>query len=529
LDSPIDFKPPKAVAAAAEKGLEYRRRQGKDKAGLTPGEASKEGIGSGVQRATNLKNRDKISPKVIRQMVAFFSRHAKNKAIDAKHKDEPWKDKGYVSWLLWGGDPGKAWAEKVLKQMEAGAKRVADLLNRPHKLFDPRRAEREAEKLRRGDPDWEYRVVHDPKGTGKSFIEVYDEEGHSVGRVASRWRAAHSMPSRVASRYLRAKAKDLRIFDFDDTLATGPSSVKVEKANGEMLSLSSTAFAHYEPTEGDTLDFGGFNDVVSPRIIKEHFDRLRESVESGARVAILTARPKGAASAISAFLESQGIEGVEVAALQSSDPYDKARWVDRALESGGHTTVEYYDDHAGNVRAVEEHLAKHKGVKSKCVHASHPEESDYAGPPVKRSFKSTEPTTAQVKYEAEGGGKKKDKDKKEKKGPSSWWESQTPTFQKHYCEEHTQSQYCKGASMDTKQAGASYVKQKIKQRARRASPKVRGYVQSFLQKIDQAGPSAGIFLEDLESNFDDLKKSKKGLLRKFSDKDLDSLREVLFG
>lgn len=115
----IDFKPPQSVAKAAERGLEYRKRQGADKAGLTPGEASKEGIGSGVQRATNLKNRDTISPEVIKQMNAFFSRHEKNKSIAPEHKDEPWKDKGHVSWLLWGGDPGKTWAAKVLKQMEA--------------------------------------------------------------------------------------------------------------------------------------------------------------------------------------------------------------------------------------------------------------------------------------------------------------------------------------------------------------------------------------------------------------------------
>jgi hypothetical protein len=344
--------------------------------------------------------------------------------------------------------------------------------------------------------------------------------------VAARWTG-----KRVAARYIRAKAKDLRIFDFDDTLATGPSSVKVTKEGGETLNLSSTAFAHYEPTEGDTLDFGGFNDVVNPRIIKEHFDHLRKSVESGARVAILTARPKGAASAISAFLESEGLKGVEVVALQSSDPYDKARWVDGAVESGGHTVVEYYDDHQGNVRAVGEHLDKHGGVKSKVVHASHPSESDYAGPPIKQSFKSSAPTTAQVKYKAKATGSKGQKKDKAKKKPSSWWESQTPTFQKHYCEEHTQSQYCKGASMGpSKQAGRdpnSAIKKQIKARARRVSPKVRKYVGALLQKLDQSGPAAGIWLEDLESNFGSL--PKKGLLSTFSDKDLDSLKEVLFG
>lgn len=114
----IDFRPPKSVADAAAKGLEYRGRQKGDKAGLTPEEASKQGIGSGVQRAVNLKNRDELSPETVRKMDRFFSRHQKNKKVEPEHRGEPWKDNGYVSWLLWGGDPGKNWATKVVRQME---------------------------------------------------------------------------------------------------------------------------------------------------------------------------------------------------------------------------------------------------------------------------------------------------------------------------------------------------------------------------------------------------------------------------
>ena len=116
---PIDFQPPKSVADEAEKGLEYRAKANpSDKGGLTPAEASEQGIGSGVQRATNLKNRTNVSPEVIRQMCAFFARHEKNKGIAPENRDTPWKDKGHVAWLLWGGDSGKAWAEKVRGQMD---------------------------------------------------------------------------------------------------------------------------------------------------------------------------------------------------------------------------------------------------------------------------------------------------------------------------------------------------------------------------------------------------------------------------
>jgi hypothetical protein len=113
----IDFRPPESVAKAAERGLEYRKK-GKG-GGLSTGEAAAQGIGSGVQRAVNLKNRDTLSPATVKRMHAFFSRHEKNKSIAAEHKGTPWKDRGYVAWLLWGGDPGAAWARKIIRQMDA--------------------------------------------------------------------------------------------------------------------------------------------------------------------------------------------------------------------------------------------------------------------------------------------------------------------------------------------------------------------------------------------------------------------------
>jgi hypothetical protein len=129
----IDFKPPQAVADAAAKGLEYREKANpSQKGGLTPAQAAEQGIGSGVQRAVNLKNRDNISPDVIKQMAAFFSRHEKNKGVSPEHKSEPWNDKGNVAWLIWGGDPGQTWAEKVKKQMETADEKAKEASYRPN-------------------------------------------------------------------------------------------------------------------------------------------------------------------------------------------------------------------------------------------------------------------------------------------------------------------------------------------------------------------------------------------------------------
>ena len=56
-------------------------------------------------------------------------------------------------------------------------------LDTTEKLFAPEVAEKVAKELRASDPDWTYTVVHDPKGTGLSFIDIHDEEGEFVAKV----------------------------------------------------------------------------------------------------------------------------------------------------------------------------------------------------------------------------------------------------------------------------------------------------------------------------------------------------------
>lgn len=50
------------------------------------------------------------------------------------------------------------------------------------RFFKPEAAEKLAVTLRQDDPDWKYVVRHDPKGTGYSFIEIYDEDGLFVSK-----------------------------------------------------------------------------------------------------------------------------------------------------------------------------------------------------------------------------------------------------------------------------------------------------------------------------------------------------------
>ena len=104
------FSPPSSVRAAARRGLELRKKHGKG--GLTTQEAGKQGIGSGVARASNLAGGSALSYETIKRMAAFFSRHEKNKSGGED-------DAGYIAWLLWGGDSGRAWANRIIKMVES--------------------------------------------------------------------------------------------------------------------------------------------------------------------------------------------------------------------------------------------------------------------------------------------------------------------------------------------------------------------------------------------------------------------------
>lgn len=107
------FKPPLAVARAAQRGLDLRKKYGRG--GLSTQEAGRQGIGSGIQRANDLSAREQIAPETVRRMRNFFNRHQQHRANRTK-SGEP--AAGMIAWLLWGGDAGRDWAESVVRRMD---------------------------------------------------------------------------------------------------------------------------------------------------------------------------------------------------------------------------------------------------------------------------------------------------------------------------------------------------------------------------------------------------------------------------
>ena len=108
------YSPTEAMRNNARRGLALREKY--NRGGLSTGQASNEGVGSGVARARDIINGN-LSLATVKRMYAFFSRHEKN--YDPKKKmPDGGPTAGTIAWLLWGGSAGRAWSRKILKEAE---------------------------------------------------------------------------------------------------------------------------------------------------------------------------------------------------------------------------------------------------------------------------------------------------------------------------------------------------------------------------------------------------------------------------
>ena len=95
------FKPTAKMASNAKKGFELRAR------------FDRGGTDVGVRRAEQLVAQAELTGEDVKSMHSYFARHA----VDKDGKAHTWgsdedPSAGYVAWLLWGGEEGKAWADR---------------------------------------------------------------------------------------------------------------------------------------------------------------------------------------------------------------------------------------------------------------------------------------------------------------------------------------------------------------------------------------------------------------------------------
>jgi hypothetical protein len=102
------FAPTKEMAAEAELGLKWRE------------EYKRGGTEVGVARARDISNMRNLSLDTVTRMNSYFARHEVDKeALGWNQGEEGFPTAGRIAWQLWGGDPGKDWAARILERANA--------------------------------------------------------------------------------------------------------------------------------------------------------------------------------------------------------------------------------------------------------------------------------------------------------------------------------------------------------------------------------------------------------------------------
>lgn len=102
------FSPTEAMAREATRGLEWRD------------EFNRGGTEIGVARARDIKNRRNLSLDTVKRMKSYFARHEVDKQGQGFSPGEDgYPSAGRIAWSLWGGDPGKSWANNIVDREDS--------------------------------------------------------------------------------------------------------------------------------------------------------------------------------------------------------------------------------------------------------------------------------------------------------------------------------------------------------------------------------------------------------------------------
>jgi HK97 family phage portal protein len=101
------WKPTDEMAANARRALAWRDEFGRG------------GTAVGIARARDISNGRRLPRDTIMRMVSFFARHEIDKEAEGFRPGEPgFPSNGRIAWDLWGGDAGRAWANRIADRIE---------------------------------------------------------------------------------------------------------------------------------------------------------------------------------------------------------------------------------------------------------------------------------------------------------------------------------------------------------------------------------------------------------------------------
>lgn len=104
------FNPPQGVQDEAQRALDW----------IAEGHAGSGFTDVGRARARDLASGRAVSEDTLRRMVSYFARHEVDKQGEGWSPGENgYPSAGRVAWAAWGGDPGRSWANGILRSVDA--------------------------------------------------------------------------------------------------------------------------------------------------------------------------------------------------------------------------------------------------------------------------------------------------------------------------------------------------------------------------------------------------------------------------
>lgn len=134
----IDLTPTDGMATEAQRALDWRK------------EGNSGGTAVGVARARQLVNKQELSPRTVRRMHSFFSRHEVDKQAEGfSPGEEGYPSNGRVAWGLWGGDAGQTWARAKSATLDRLEGKSIDYTKDMH--YDDEEEEEKSQEFKEGD------------------------------------------------------------------------------------------------------------------------------------------------------------------------------------------------------------------------------------------------------------------------------------------------------------------------------------------------------------------------------------------
>ena len=165
---------PAAAKKNAQMAIDWKEEHGRDEV--------EAGTPVGWARAHQLAKGENLSTDTVKRMSAF-NRHRKNSSIKPELKETPWKDRGYVAWLIWGGDEGVDWAIEKSKEIDAmkesnQLKHIKPLNEAEKYITDKFKV---GDKIKTNFGEWE--VIETDYAPNKSFMAPFIFKGKDMERV----------------------------------------------------------------------------------------------------------------------------------------------------------------------------------------------------------------------------------------------------------------------------------------------------------------------------------------------------------